>query len=115
MVSSFTVDAPLFFISYPPMPDIASFILSDKNTYGACGEKVEKILEENGIKYSKYVFCYDEIEFNPIDNEEVNRYIHNYFVSHKIDMGENVHHHIENHRRGGKPHHRDCPDHRQRQ
>ena len=31
------------------------FIIADKNTYVACGEKVEKILEENGIKYA--FFC----------------------------------------------------------
>ena len=38
------------------------FIIADKNTYSACGERLVKILEDNAIKYSKYVFPFGEIE-----------------------------------------------------
>ncbi len=38
------------------------FILADKNTYDACGEKVANILEENGVNYSKFVYESGEIE-----------------------------------------------------
>ena len=36
------------------------FVLADKNTYKAAGEKVCGLLEENGIAYTKYVFDTDE-------------------------------------------------------
>ena len=38
------------------------FIIADKNTYSACGERLVKILEDNAIKYSKYVYPFCEIE-----------------------------------------------------
>ncbi len=38
------------------------FILADKNTFSACGEKVCKILEDKGVKYSKYVFPLESVE-----------------------------------------------------
>lgn len=37
------------------------FILADKNTYKAAGEKACQLLEENGIAYSKYVFQEERI------------------------------------------------------
>ncbi len=40
------------------------FILADKNTYLACGERVVEILEKSKIAYSKYVFKTGEIEPN---------------------------------------------------
>lgn len=38
------------------------FVLADMNTYAAAGEKVCKILEENGIACSKYVFQVPHLE-----------------------------------------------------
>lgn len=41
-----------------------AFILADKNTYRAGGEKAVAILEENDIPYSKYVFTQDNLAPN---------------------------------------------------
>lgn len=38
------------------------FVLADKNTYAACGEKVEKILKKEKIAFSSYVFPYGDIK-----------------------------------------------------
>ena len=38
------------------------FLLADANTFGAAGEKVCAVLENNGIPYAKYVFPMGEIE-----------------------------------------------------
>lgn len=37
-----------------------AFVLADKNTYKAAGERVCSLLSENGISYSKYVFASSE-------------------------------------------------------
>lgn len=38
------------------------FVLSDKNTHLACGKKVNKILEQNNIPFSSYIFDEDNLE-----------------------------------------------------
>lgn len=42
----------------------SAFILADKNTYSAAGEKVSEILKKNGIKTDGYTFSSTEIEPN---------------------------------------------------
>ena len=39
-----------------------AFLLADANTYAACGEKVEELLINEGIRYSKYVFGEGTVE-----------------------------------------------------
>ena len=41
-----------------------AFLLADRNTFSAAGEKICGILENNGISYSKYVFQNDHLEPN---------------------------------------------------
>ena len=41
-----------------------AFIIADKNTYAAAGERVVNALESGGIKYKKYVFNDDSLEPN---------------------------------------------------
>lgn len=56
--------------------------VADKDKYLDGVKKIIELSKIKGFYVSLRIW---------IDNEEVNRYIHNYFVSHKIDMGENVH------------------------
>ena len=39
-----------------------AFIIADKNTYSAAGEKVVNVLENNGIKTKKFIFINDIVE-----------------------------------------------------
>lgn len=38
------------------------YLIADKNTFAAAGEKVCAVLEQAGVKYGKYIFPYDGVE-----------------------------------------------------